>query len=413
MDKIIELLEKSGEYLEAATLAFTNGDEARSMSNLQQIGTRDDAYADACSLFSEILCERGDFELAAEKLAEGMKTLRGGDPPIEMLLRHAQCLDRAGRSERAVEAYDVVRLRDPNRADVADRATVLRRELQTITAPPPVAASRARAEADAPSRYEILEELGRGGMGVVLKARDLRLGRIVALKRLPDSLREHPVAIELFHREARAAAALNHRNIVTIFDADQEDESYFITMELLEGQPLNSILARRGNLSQADVARLGLQICAGLAYAHSRQIVHRDIKTANLFVTVDRVVKIMDFGLAKMIEEVRRTSTMIGGTPSHMAPEQAAGETVDNRTDLYALGVTFFELATGSLPFPEGDMAYHHRHTPAPDPREFVSTLSGELAQLIQALLEKRREDRPADAAEVAARLQPILSALS
>ena len=330
-----------------------------------------------------------------------------------MMVRRAQCLDRAGLAEQAIEAYDAIRLRDPGRSDVATRVTVLRRELETITAPEPSDPPRAQAEADVESRYEILGEIGRGGMGVVLKARDRRLGRLVALKRLPDSLRYHPVAIELFHREARAAAALNHRNIVTIFDADEENESYFITMELLEGQPLNAILSRRGILSPADVARLGLQICAGLAYAHHHQIVHRDIKTANLFVTADRVVKIMDFGLAKMIEEVRRTSTMIGGTPSHMAPEQAAGKTVDHRTDLYSLGVTFFELATGSVPFPDGDPAYHHRHTPAPDPRELSPTLPGALAQLILAMLEKRREDRPADANAVTARLQPILNALS
>ena len=140
-------------------------------------------------------------------------------------------------------------------------------------------------------------------MGVVYQARDRRLGRSVALKRLPDNLRENPTAVQLFLREARAAAALNHPNIVTLFDADQdEDGNYYLTMEFLDGLPLDKILAKRGRLSARDaIAPCGIQIATGLQYAHEQRIVHRDIKTSNLFFTRDRVVKIMDFGLAKML----------------------------------------------------------------------------------------------------------------
>ena len=182
-------------------------------------------------------------------------------------------------------------------------------------------------------------------------------------------------------------------------------------MELLEGMPLNAILEKRGRLSALDTARLGLQIAAGLQYAHERRIVHRDIKTANLFFTRERVVKIMDFGLAKTIEEVRRSSTMIGGTPYYMAPEQAAGEAVDHRTDLYAFGVTLFRMVTGALPFVEGDLAYHHRHTPAPDPRELDASIPDAMAALLAKLLAKRPDDRCQSAAEVAAALQALLAA--
>ena len=166
---------------------------------------------------------------------------------------------------------------------------------------------------------------------------------------------------------------------MTVHDADQENGTYFITMELLEGDPLHVILRRAGRLSPRDCARLGVQICAGLEYAHERRIVHRDIKTSNLFFTRGKVVKIMDFGLAKMLEEVRRSATVIGGTPYYMAPEQAAGENVDARADLYALGVTFFELVTGNVPFREGDVVYHHRHSPIPDPRQRAEGIPDEL----------------------------------
>jgi serine/threonine-protein kinase len=249
-------------------------------------------------------------------------------------------------------------------------------------------------------------------MGIVFKARDRRLGRVVALKRLPDNLRNHPKAVELFLREARAAAALNHPNIVTLFDAGQEGETYYITMELLEGAPLQRILRERKRLAAAQVAKLGGQIATGLQYAHEQGIVHRDIKTANIFFTESKLVKIMDFGLAKMVEEVRRATTVIGGTPYYMAPEQGAGDAVDHRADLYALGVTFFELLTGSVPFREGDVTFHHRHTPPPDPRTLVPDLPAPMAELVLHLMAKKPEDRVPSSAAVRQRLAEIARSL-
>ncbi len=273
-------------------------------------------------------------------------------------------------------------------------------------------ASRPELADSGQSRYDILEQIGRGGMGVVFKARDRRLGRLVALKQLPENLREHPTAIELFLREARAVAALNHPNIVTLYDADEENGKFFLTMELLEGQALNQILRHEERLSPHRCCQLGIQIAAGLHYAHEKRIVHRDVKTANLFWTRDKLLKIMDFGLSKMLEEVRKSTTVIGGTPYYVAPEQIEGQSVDRRADLYAFGITLFELATGSVPFREGDVLFHHRHTPAPDPRERSAGLPDALAELIRALLEKDPARRPQTAAQVGARLSEIDAAL-
>ena len=267
---------------------------------------------------------------------------------------------------------------------------------------------RARLADAGQSRYDILEQIGRGGMGVVFKARDRRLGRLVALKQLPENLREHPTAIQLFLREARAAAALNHPNIVTLYDADEENGKLFLTMELLEGQPLHHILRAEERLSPHRCCQLGAQIAAGLQYAHDKRIVHRDIKTANLFWTQDRLLKIMDFGLSKMLEEVRKATTVIGDTPYYVAPEQIEGTNVDPRADLYAFGVTLFELSTGGVPFRDGDVLFHHRSTPAPDPRERVAGLPDALAELICALLQKDPAERPQSAAEVGSRLAEI-----
>ena len=196
---------------------------------------------------------------------------------------------------------------------------------------------------------------------------------------------------------------------MTIHDVDEEAGVYFITMELLVGSTLSDLLKAHGRLAPRDVVRIGLQVAAGLGYAHSQRIVHRDIKTSNLFLNEDRIVKVMDFGLAKMLEEVRRSTTIIGGTPYYMAPEQAAGETVDARADLYAFGVTLFELATGRRPFETGDVTYHHRHTPAPDPRSLGAEMPEALAALILQMMAKAPADRPASAEQIALRMRAVL----
>ncbi|MHA7838845.1 MAG: serine/threonine-protein kinase [bacterium] len=239
-------------------------------------------------------------------------------------------------------------------------------------------------------------------MGIVYRARDTRLDRVVALKRLPEVLRRHhPRALQFFLREAQSAARLNHPNIVTVYDADQQDGQFFITMELLEGQPLQTVLHERGQLSASNVLGIARQACRGLDYAHEQGVIHRDIKTANLFVTTERVVKIMDFGLAKVLEEVRGATTLVSGTPYYMSPEQVIGGDVDHRSDLYSLGVTLFELATGRVPFDSGEVAYHHRHSRVPDPRELRPELPPELASLVLRLLEKEPGARHQSAAEV------------
>ncbi|RIL01581.1 MAG: hypothetical protein DCC71_17400, partial [Proteobacteria bacterium] len=261
-------------------------------------------------------------------------------------------------------------------------------------------------------RYEILEEIGRGGMGVVYKARDKRLDRVVALKRLPDALRTDVRFVELLQREARSAARLNHRNIVTVYDVDREDDGWFVTMEFLEGEPLSALLHARGRFAPRSVVWLAEQAVAGLGWAHARGVVHRDVKPANLFLTRDRTLKLMDFGVAKIVEEARRRRTWIGGTPAYMAPEQAAGRAVDARADLYALGATLFELLTGSVPFEASADPPTERGSAPPDPRARAEGIPDALAELVIALLAAERDHRPASAADVAQQLRAIAAAL-
>ena len=410
-ERVIGVLERSGESFQAAVLARENDDRARAIKLLQQVLPDDANYAEACLLLADALETEGHCDLAARKLEERIERDPQGQSDPDLRGRLADLLERAGDAPRALDVLEKLRQEEPTFPEIGSRIEALRKRLSQArdsSVNRMTAATVPLTAEPRESRYEIVEQIGRGGMGVVFRARDKRLGREVALKRLPENLRDHPSAVQLFLREARAAAALNHPNIVTIYDADQENETFFITMELLEGDPLHVILKRAGRLSARDCARLGVQICAGLEYAHERRIVHRDIKTANLFFTRGKVVKIMDFGLAKMVEEVRRQATVIGGTPYYMAPEQALGDAVDARADIYALGVTFFELLTGGVPFREGDVTYHHRHTPPPDPRTRAENIPEGFAELVLEMMAKTPAKRCASAAAVAARLAPF-----
>jgi serine/threonine protein kinase/Tfp pilus assembly protein PilF len=275
------------------------------------------------------------------------------------------------------------------------------------------------------SHYRILEQLGAGGMGVVYKAHDSRLDRALALKLLPEKLAQQPQALERFRREARAASALNHPGICTIYDIGEEDGRAFIAMEFIDGETLRAHIHGQA-LGLEETLKLGIEIAEALDAAHTEGIIHRDIKPANIFVTKRGQVKVLDFGLAKLVpkgvaggdgdvagESSDSTSIVgiISGTPSYMSPEQIRGDDLDARTDIFSLGLVLYEMATGRQAFGGGTGGAIIEAVLTRPPVSVRTVNPGtppRLEEIIDKTLQKDRDQRYQRAADVLADLQQL-----
>jgi serine/threonine protein kinase len=258
-------------------------------------------------------------------------------------------------------------------------------------------------------RYQVIERIGRGAMGVVYRAHDGAMGRDVALKVLMTDLEDDPEIRTRFHREAEAAARLSHPNIITIFDVGEDGDRFFIVMELLRGATLKDFLKQSDGAQIERKLDLMIQLCAGLGAAHNASIYHRDVKPGNIFVRADGILKILDFGVARLASSSMTASGFIVGTPDYMSPEQARGADIDGRSDIFSLGGVFYFMVTGRKPFPANDLPSLFHQIQDEDPPPLLGTEApAELAAVIMKALSKKREKRYQSCQDLVADLESV-----
>ncbi len=414
-----ELLEKAGDFLRAGEIYHLEGLDDEAISALQKVPQEDEEFARSAAILGDIFAARGQLSIAVTKLQQAIGDTELTRDSVDGYYRLAAIYQEDSKTREAVEIFEKIMAFDYHYRDVevrlAEARALLQQEepLTNTTQGAGTAANPSTPSFGGPAeegRYKIVGELGRGGMGIVYKVQDTVLDRIVAFKVLPQALVENPQAIQNFMREAQAAAKLNHPNIVTVYDTGELRGRYYIAMEYVEGTTLKEILRRRGAISPSGILHVLMQICEALAYAHEKKVVHRDIKPANTMWTRDKKVKLMDFGLAKVVEEARNQTTVVAGTPYYMSPEQTLGKNVDYRTDIYSLGVAIFEMATGTVPFKEGNIPYHHVHTAPPKIRDLRPELPEMLCAIVARCLEKDPNNRFQSVTEILAAVRQSLA---
>jgi hypothetical protein len=267
-------------------------------------------------------------------------------------------------------------------------------------------------ERDQSKRYIIIKEIGSGGMGTVVRAVDRVLRRVVAIKMLNNILLTDESDIKIFYREARMIARLSHPNILTVHDFGKINDNYFIAMEYIDGPDFEIVINKKKTLPLPEIVFFARQMLCALDYAHKRGIIHRDIKPRNIMLSLDGKIKIVDFGLAAIMKANQpvKTGSRLG-TPSYMAPEQILGYKTDHRTDIYAAGVTLFQVATGKTPFKgknRGQIYFKHLSENVPSITEYRSDLPREFDEIIKKCMAKKPKDRYQNIAEILEQINKI-----
>lgn len=394
VDGQLRAMQQLGDYFRAGRLLFEHRQYDQAIKILDLIDSREPLYPRALELQGDVVRAQGRFERAFSRYRAALGTRSADTETAPLFYKMARALEEMKDLNGAMQNYAILVEIDPHYEDAALRLKSIRDRQRRMKTTGGGLFSTHDLGGEGGKRYEIIDEIARGGMGIVYKAKDTVLGRVVAYKILGENLRDNETAVKYFLREARAAAALSHPNIVTIFDAGEQDGEFYMAMEYVEGTTLKELVRRQGALPNGQVDYIIANCCKALQYAHDKGIIHRDVKSGNVMITRDKTLKVMDFGLAKFLTEFHGNHTQQVGTPFYMSPEQIIGKSVDFRSDLYSLGCMAFECATGVVPFFKGDLSYHHIHTKPPAPSSINPALNKKLEYVILRLLEKDPDDR-------------------
>ena len=423
LENALEQLLLAGDHLAAARIHRRMGRGARCLEVLDGIPRESSQYRDGTLLASSILEEHQRYPEAVERLDRLLDVLGYKKESQEILYRKVDLLIHTGDHEGAVRALEQAKRSGLDTPSLDEQLMLLRASPQEQLMVPdqsrtdlasPGARSRQVSSTTIgfphSERYSLKRKLARGGHGILFLVTDNKLGRDVVLKLLHSESLPSALAKRYFMREAKTASSLEHPNIVQVYDCGELQSRPYISMEFVDGMNLLELQEPPAKtLSLEQKLAICLQLCDALGYAHSKTIIHRDIKMENIMVTRKWQVKLMDFGLAKALDENPDRSLMIVGTPYYMSPEQIVGDALDARTDIYSMGVLMYRLFTERLPFEDGEVLSSHRFATPPDPREFRSDLPSLISTTILKCLEKDREHRFQSAGDVAGSLKCYL----
>lgn len=415
-DDELEFHLRHDDHYHAAVECLKHGDLFRAVELLEKVSTDNAYFIKAKLILGKAFLKKKNYNKAAVHFQraydhwcedpDAMVT----DTILNLLYHLAYTFEKMNRLEDARKLYERVAGENPLFKEVGHQISRIVERQKKAAADSekkeglPAFSKAAREK----SRYEKLEEIGRGGMGIVYRARDRVLGREVALKILNSHFKHDEKIVETFLREAKSLASLNHLHIVTVFDAGIESGNYYISMEFIEGRTIRDLLKKKGNFRLSTTLALAKQVLKALSYAHSKRVIHRDITTNNMMLTETKIIKLMDFGLARVVNQLHSEQSIIGGTPYFMSPEQVEGAPIDHRTDIYSFGVCLYEMMTGQVPFPMENPGYHHLHTPAPDPRLIKPELPEATTRIVEKCLRKKPDDRFASAEQVLEELKSV-----
>ena len=397
-EQATRMFAESGAYFRAAKLARKEGLTELAIDYLQKVEPSDANYQDALVELGENFMERDLPGVAVEKLKKALAGQTISDKNLDVYHTLAVASEQMGDYAAAVDILKQIVAENYSYRDAVGRLQELEKKVKEGGAEPQQHHVAKEELGQGGKRYEFVEKLGAGGMGVVYRARDTRLNRVVAYKMLMEQFMEVKDVRDRFLREAQSAAQLNHPNIVTVYDMDVDPERkrLFIAMEFVAGESYFDILQSDTRLSIPQVLHFVVGVLKALAHAHGHGVVHRDIKPSNVMLSQQRVVKIMDFGLAKVLREAKaQGSEKASGTPLYMSPEQILGKAIDFRTDIYAFGGTVYHLLAGEPPFVDGEVLYHHVHTKAKQLKEHRPEIPKVLDNIVMACLNKDPSNRP------------------
>ena len=387
--------EKCGDHYKAGYSFLKAKDDERALFNFQKVKKSSSNYFDSIRQITNFFLKEKKPELVIYNLEKLLNEKTFIESDIDLYYNLGRAYEDLGSFEKASGIYKEILEKDYFFRDVQQKLEEVEGLIERYKL-------MKMERSDATKRYKILSEVGGGGMGIVFRAEDLYLQRIVAIKVMNEKFAKDEIGLERFYTEARAVALLSHPNIVKVYDVGRMNKDHFISMEYIEGENLNTLMKSHKVFPIEQVVIITKKISKALFYAHEKGIIHRDIKPHNIMITKDHELKIMDFGIASIKGKYNiNEGESLSGTPYYMSPEQIQRKKTDHRTDIYSTGVTLFHIITGDVPFKGKSIFFQHINYPVPSIKKIRPETPDILVEIVEKCMEKEPDDRYESAKDI------------